>query len=158
MPRQLWFLRHGDAEPHGTRPDAERRLTPRGEEQSVLAGRALAALECSFAHVFASPRVRARDTARLACPPLGVEPVEHDPLARGFSRGDALELLLAVGPDEALLVVGHEPDFSQVVHDLTGARVDFKKGGVVAVRMEGTVGGELVVALRPRELARIAGA
>jgi phosphohistidine phosphatase len=38
MAQQLWFLRHGEAEPHGARPDPERRLTPRGEEQSRAAG------------------------------------------------------------------------------------------------------------------------
>jgi phosphohistidine phosphatase len=156
MARQLWFLRHGEAEPHGTRPDHERGLTARGEEQSVTAGRALAALGCSFEHVFASPKVRGWDTARLASPPLGLEPVAHPPLAGGFDRGDALELVAAAGADGRLLIVGHEPDFSQLVHDLTGARVDFKKGGVAAVRMEGTVGGELIVLLRPRELAAIA--
>lgn len=156
MARQLWFLRHGEAEPHGVRPDAERALTARGEEQSAHAGAALAALGCTFTHVFASPKVRARDTARLAASALGLEPVEHAALAAGFARADALELILAVGSGEKLLVVGHEPDFSQVVHDLTGARVDFKKGGVAAVRMEGTRGGELIVLLRPRELTLLA--
>lgn len=155
MARQLWFLRHGEAEPHGARDDCDRRLTARGEEQATQAGQALAALGCSFAHVLTSPKVRAVDTARLAAGPLGSEPVEHGPLAEGFDRDDALELLLAVGAGERLLVVGHEPDFSQVAHDLTGARVDFKKGGIAAVRMDGARGSELIVLLRPRELAAI---
>jgi len=158
MARQLWFLRHGEAEPHGVRPDSERRLTERGEAQAVAAGRALAALGCSFVHLFTSPKLRARDTARLAAPSLGLEPSEHDALASGFDRDDASELLHGVGADERLLVVGHEPDFSQVVHDLTGARIDFKKGGVAGVRMKGAADGELVVLLRPRELTAIGGA
>ena len=158
MARQLWLLRHGEAEPHGARSDADRRLTARGEAQSALAGRALAALGCSFAHAFTSPKVRARDTALLAAPPLGVDPIDHAPLAAGFSRGDALELVQVLGVDERLLVVGHEPDFSQVVHDLTGARVDFKKGGVAGIRMEGTRGGELIVLLRPREIEAVTAA
>jgi len=158
MARQLWFLRHGDAEPHGARSDSQRRLTARGEEQAVLAGRALAAIGCSFAHAFTSPKVRARDTARLAAPPLALEPVDHAPLASGFGREAALDLVRETGSDGRLLVVGHEPDFSQVIHDLTGARVDFKKGGVAGVRMEGTTGGELIVLVRPRELAVLAGA
>jgi len=54
-----------------------------------------------------------------------------------------------------VLVVGHNPDFAQVVHDLTGARVDFKKGGVAGIRMEGSRG-ELIALLRPRELDRLA--
>ena len=44
MARQLWLLRHGEAEPHDAREDAARRLTPRGERQAQVAGAALAAL------------------------------------------------------------------------------------------------------------------
>jgi phosphohistidine phosphatase len=156
MARQLWILRHGEAEPHGARPDPERRLTERGEAQARAAGEALAVLGVDIAACFTSPKVRARDTARLACPALGVEPVEHEPLAGGFDRGEALALAGGFGSDQRVLVVGHEPDLSQVIHDLTGGRVDLKKGGVAAVRLDGTRGGELLVLLRPRELEAIA--
>jgi phosphohistidine phosphatase len=151
MARQLWLLRHGEAEPHDSRSDDERRLTARGEDQSRAAGRALAAMEIVFQAVYTSPKVRARDTARLACEAFGAEPMEHAPLREGFTADDALELLHA---DERVLVVGHEPDFSQVVHDLTGAQIDLKKGGVAGVRIDGARG-ELIVLLRPRELDRI---
>jgi phosphohistidine phosphatase len=152
MARQLWLLRHGEAEPHHARSDDDRVLTERGEAQARVAGRALAALELTFQAVYTSPKVRARETARLACEALGIEPLEHAPLREGFSADDALELLHA---DERILVVGHDPDFSQVVHDLTGGRVEFKKGGVAGVRMDGARG-ELIALLRPRELDRIA--
>jgi phosphohistidine phosphatase len=151
MARQLWLLRHGEAEPHHARSDDERRLTPRGEDQSRAAGRALAALEVTFQAIYTSPRVRARDTARLACEGLGCTALDHAPLSQGFSADDALELLHA---DERVLVVGHEPDFSQVVHDLTGAQIDMKKGGIAGVRIDGARG-ELIALLRPREIDRI---
>jgi phosphohistidine phosphatase len=151
MARQLWLLRHGEAEPHAARSDDDRRLTPRGEGQSRSAGRALAALEITFQAVYTSPKVRARETAALACEGLGCEVLEHAPLREGFSAHDALELLHA---DERVLVVGHEPDFSQVVHDLTGANIDLKKGGIAGIRMDGA-SGELIVLLRPRELDRL---
>jgi phosphohistidine phosphatase len=154
MAQQLWLLRHGEAEPHDARPDAERRLTDRGREQARMAGHALAALKVKVHLCFTSPKVRARDTAVLACEPLGVEAIDHAALFAGFDVADALELLGAAGADQRLLVVGHEPDFSQVVHDLTGGRIDFKKGGIAAVRLDGTRG-ELIVVLRPRELERI---
>ena len=54
-----------------------------------------------------------------------------------------------------MLVVGHEPDFSQTINQLTGAEVDLKKGGVAGVRIRGG-GGELLALLRPRELDRLA--
>jgi phosphohistidine phosphatase len=154
MANQLWLLRHGEAEPHGTRPDAERRLTPRGEEQSRHAGRALAALGLTFQALYTSPKVRARDTALLAAETLGDEPIVTPVLAEDFSVADARDLLLGVEPDGRILVVGHNPDLAQVVFDLTGARVDFKKGGVAGVRLDGTRG-ELIALLRPRELERI---
>jgi phosphohistidine phosphatase len=154
MAQQLWLLRHGEAEPHDAGPDAERKLTERGRDQSSAAGRALAALGVEFQVAFTSPKVRARETAAIACQELGLEPVDHEALSAGFDRDDALELVAAAGADKRLLVVGHEPDFSQVVHDLTGARIDLKKGGVAAVRLDGTLG-ELLVLLRPRELDRI---
>jgi phosphohistidine phosphatase len=155
MAQQLWLLRHGEAEPHDARPDAERRLTARGERQAKAAGAALARLGIEFALVLTSPRVRALDTARLACESLGVDPVVHEPLSGGFDRDDALEVM-AGHPDTRVLVVGHEPDFSQVVLDLTGGTIDLKKGGLAAVRVDGSRG-ELVVLLRPRELETLAG-
>ena len=154
MAQQLWFLRHGEAEPHGARPDMERLLTPRGEEQSRAAGRALAALGLSFQLVVTSPRVRALDTARLACEALGCDPVVDEALSSGFDVDDALELAAAAGDDKRVLFVGHNPDFVQIVGDLTGATVELKKGGVAAARRHGRRG-ELIVLLRPRELERI---
>jgi phosphohistidine phosphatase len=155
MAQQLWLLRHGEAEPHDSRSDFDRELTDRGRGQSTAAGRALAALSLEFQMVFTSPKVRARDTALLACAELGVEVTEHAPLASGFDAREALALVAAAGPEQRVLVVGHEPDFSAVVGDLTGGRIDMKKGGVAGVRIDGAAG-ELIVLLRPREIDRIA--
>ena len=157
MAQQLWLLRHGEAEPHDTRPDFDRRLTARGERQSRTAGRALAALGISFQLVLSSPRVRALDTARLACEELGHEQVVIDEsLSGGFGAGDALALAAAAGDDKRVLFVGHNPDFAQVVFDLTGGEAEIKKGGIAGVRMRTARRGELLVLLRPREISLIA--
>ncbi|HVF78994.1 MAG TPA: phosphoglycerate mutase family protein [Solirubrobacteraceae bacterium] len=156
MAQQLWFLRHGEAEPHDARQDEDRRLTERGEEQSRAGGRALAALGISFQLVLSSPRIRALDTARLACEELGHERVVIDQsLSSDFGVDGALELAAAAGHDKRILFVGHNPDFVQVVHDLTGAAIDMKKGGIAAVRMRNPRRGELIVLLRPREISLI---
>ena len=110
-----------------------------------------------FDACYTSPKVRARDTARLACEALNIDPEVEDVLADGFDRDDAVELAGRHGADAKVLVVGHEPSFSQVVLDLTGGRIDFKKGGVAAVRLERATGGELIALLRPRELESIRG-
>ncbi len=160
MARQLWVLRHAEAEPHGTRSDSERRLTTRGEDQARVAGRALSCLEVTFEAVLFSPKTRALQTAELAAEQWPQDEREllreHEPLASGFDGVQALDALAQIEADGRLLLVGHEPDLSRTVADLTGARIDLKKGGLAVVRLEG-VGGELAVLLRPRELALIAG-
>jgi phosphohistidine phosphatase len=155
MARQLWMLRHGEAVPHDSKPDDDRELTPRGRRQAETAGAALAALNEEFAACYTSPKVRALETAELACRALNIEPVVESSLANGFSRVDALALLEGHDDDAKILVVGHEPTFSQVVYDFTGGRVDFKKGGVAAVKATHS-GGELLVLARPKELEAIA--
>jgi phosphohistidine phosphatase len=160
MARQLWLLRHAEAEPHGTRSDAERRLTMKGEQQARAAGIALQRLGAEFEVVLFSPKTRARKTAELAAAQWTTEQRERlrsDPaLAGGFDARHALEALSSITADGRLLLVGHEPDLSRVAADLTGGLVDLKKGGLAVVRLE-SVAGELVVLMRPRELALIAG-
>ena len=140
----IWLLRHGEAEDGS--PDSERRLTEKGERQARSAGAALAKLGVKVEVCLTSPKVRAADTARLACEPLGIEP-QHEPKLAG-GPFDAEQL--AAGHDEVLLV-GHDPDFSMAVHALTGAQVRLKKGGLACVDR-----GELKVLLRTAETGAIA--
>ncbi len=160
MARQLWLLRHAEAEPHGARSDAERRLTVRGEGQARAAGIALARLGIDFDTALFSPKVRARQTAELAAEHWSEQQRDllavHPPLAAGFEARQALAELSGLPADGRLLLVGHEPDLSGVIGALTGARLNLKKGGLAVLRLAGA-GGELVVLMGPRELARIAG-
>lgn len=142
----IYLLRHGDAEA-GEGDDAARRLTAKGEGQARAAGLALAALGAGIDACLTSPKVRAAETARLACEALGLEPETATELRGG--RFDALAL--AAGRGDVLLV-GHEPDFSEEVARLTGANVKLKKGGLAVVD-----GSTLLALLRPRELEAIAG-
>ncbi|HEY2282335.1 MAG TPA: histidine phosphatase family protein [Solirubrobacteraceae bacterium] len=161
MARQLWLLRHAEAEPHGTRPDSERRLTARGEQQARAAGVAIQRLAVAFDEVLFSPKERARATAELAAEGWSAQQREllreHPPLAGGFHSSQAIDVLAGTPPqDGRLLLVGHEPDLSLTAGGLTGGRIDLKKGGLAVVRLEGA-GGELALLMRPRELALIAG-
>jgi phosphohistidine phosphatase len=155
MAKQLWLLRHGEAVPHESKPDFDRELTARGERQAAAAGEALARLGLEFAACCTSPLVRARATAETACRSLNVTPEDREVLGKDFDADDARELLAEHADGERILVVGHNPSFEQVVHDLTGARIDFKKGGVAGLRVAGTQA-ELIALLRPRELETIA--
>ena len=140
----IWLLRHGDAADGS--PDAERPLTGKGERQARAAGAALKELGANVDACLSSPKVRAYDTARLACEALGVEVQLEPKLAGGPIQAEEL----AAGLGDVLLV-GHDPDFSMAVHALTGAQVRLKKGGIAAIDT-----GELVALLRPSELEAIA--
>jgi phosphohistidine phosphatase len=143
----IYLLRHGNAEdPNGD--DSARRLTAKGERQARAAGRALAVLGADIHACLTSPKVRAAETARLACEPLGIEPEAATELA----GGDFDALSLGAGRGDVLLV-GHEPAFSHEVARLTGARAKIRKGGLVIVD-----GSTLVALLRPVDLKAIAGA
>lgn len=141
----IYLLRHGEAEDCDG-DDATRRLTAKGERQARDAGIALREIGAGIEDCLASPKVRALETARLACEALGVE-VEMTGALRG-GRFDALDL--SAGRGEVLLV-GHEPDFSAEVGRLTGAKVALKKGGIAVVD-----GSTLVALLRPKDVKRIA--
>src|SRR5947209_17727568 len=141
----IWLLRHAEAEDGS--PDPERPLPDTGRRQARTAGAALSALGVKFDACLASPKVRASDTAKLACEQLDLD-FELEPKLSG-GPFDAEEL--AAGLGEEVLLVGHDPDFSMAVHTLTGAQVRLKKGGIAAVDS-----GELIVLLRPSEISAIA--
>lgn len=145
----LWLLRHAEAEDAFGRPDAERPLTEKGRAQARAAGAALAALGVPLDACLASPRVRARDTALIACEALGLEVQIAPELAGGRFEPEQV----AAGHGTHVLLVGHNPDVAQAVLDCSGARVRMKKGALA-----GVADGELHVFLRPAELAAIAAA
>jgi phosphohistidine phosphatase len=141
----LWLLRHAEAEEG--RPDDERPLAERGVRQAELAGRALARLGAEIDTCLTSPKLRALQTAQLACDPLGVEPIVEQALSG--EPFDVHELI--AGRGDNVMLVGHDPSFTFTVHDLTGAQSRLRKGGLAGIAK-----GELVVLLRPAELAAIA--
>ncbi|UZE10474.1 phosphohistidine phosphatase SixA [Pseudomonas sp. B21-053] len=103
---KLWVLRHGEAEPYGSRPDSERALTPRGCEEVLRSAAEL--IGQPITAIYASPYLRAQQTAQLVREALGFQPdirtVEW--LTPGFSPQAVSEQLVSV--DYALLV-SHNP-------------------------------------------------
>ena len=136
----LWLLRHAEAADGF--PDDDRPLTERGVRQAQAAGRALARMGVTIDACLSSPKLRAVQTARLGCEPLGVN-VTIEPALSG-EPFDVHALTAGLG---GVLLVGHDPSFSMTLHDLTGAQARLRKGGLAAVEK-----GELIVLLRPREL------
>jgi phosphohistidine phosphatase len=140
----LWLLRHAEAT--DGLPDDERPLTERGTRQAEAAGLAMARLGTHIDICLSSPKLRAQQTAQLACEPLGVEIRVESALAG--EPFDVHELTAGLGD---VLLVGHDPSFSITLHHLTGVQARMKKGGLAGVAK-----GELVAYLRPVDLASIA--
>jgi phosphohistidine phosphatase len=69
---KLWVLRHGEAEPYGSRPDSERALTAHGREEALRSAAKLIGQPISA--IYASPYLRAQQTAQLVREALGFEP------------------------------------------------------------------------------------
>jgi phosphohistidine phosphatase len=140
----LWLLRHAEAE--DGLPDDERPLTERGAMQADAAGRALAILGVQIDVCLSSPKLRAVQTAERACEPLGLQVVIEPALA-----GEPFDVQALTAGLGDVLLVGHDPSFSLLLHDLTGCQARMKKGGLAAVSK-----GELVTLMRPSELSAIA--
>lgn len=141
---KLYLVRHAEAvERTGTIPDANRHLTPKGRSAFRKIARRVRKLGAVPDLIFASPLVRAVQTAEILSERLKHEgPVV---VARELSPGfdlRALRLLLteAGNPREAAFV-GHEPDLGEVAATMLSLPKGFplRKGSVVALEVEGSV-------------------
>ena len=136
---ELYFLRHGIAADEGPADsgDAGRPLTEQGIKKMKEAARGLRRLDVRPEIVLSSPLVRARQTAEIVRKSFGVESRLVDALAPGFDMARLCDLLGEYRSAESLMLVGHEPDFSMLIGELTGgSRVRLKKGGLARVDLD----------------------
>jgi phosphohistidine phosphatase len=107
--------------------------------------------------IVSSPLARARRTAELVAEALDMtgDLLVDERLAPGFDRAALAGVVADRGPAGSLMVVGHEPDFSETIGELTGGRVVCKKAGLARVDVDGPDlgGGRLVWLLPPGLLA-----
>jgi phosphohistidine phosphatase len=139
---RLYFLRHGKAWSRADWHDDDglRPLTEAGEALVRAEGRAMKAMGLAPDVIVTSPLARARRTAEVVAEELGLSAclVEDSRLAHAFDARRLAEIVTAHAPAASLMVVGHEPDFSATVAELTGGgRVCFKKGGLARVDVQG---------------------
>lgn len=133
----VYFLRHADAEPDATR-DFDRKLTPKGLEQAEKVGKFLVRYGLIPSVILASPVVRARQTAKIVAQRLGdAELVEAPWLACGMVPESCLRELAAFEQLESVMLVGHEPDFSETIAALIGMPdpngINIRKASLTAV-------------------------
>jgi phosphohistidine phosphatase len=142
----LYLLRHGVAAELNARrlaSDSDRPLTPEGKRKLRQIARAMQALELSFDLILSSPYLRARQSAEIVAEGFEARKRLHcsENLIPGGSAGALVASLNQLHPTpENILLVGHEPDLSQLVSLLVTGRKDasivFKKGGLCKLTVE----------------------
>ena len=160
---ELYLLRHGDAadaDPARGITDELRPLTPTGVREIEAVAEGLRRMGVSFDALFTSPLRRAVETAAIVARVLGVPHAvrETRTLRPGCDLDTAAELLMEAAPAERVLIVGHNPDLSEIAADLAGKHVNLslEKGGLARVDLHGEAKrnrGRLVWLLTPEVFA-----
>ena len=136
---RLILFRHGEAEPAAPDGhDASRRLVAKGIAQNAAVARAIARTGLRPRLIIHSPLVRARETAEGIAPIL--EPksgvVEDPRLACGARWKDVRDLAAECAAGK-LVLVGHNPDFTEIAEALIGGgEVVLKTSGAACVNLE----------------------
>ncbi len=129
---RLYFVRHGIAEDLAS-SDFARQLTPRGDRRVKTAAAVMQALGLQPQRIYSSPRLRARQTAEHIAQALGMHVDLAESVNFGFDLADVRRLCSDCSPDAEIMFVGHNPDMSYIVSELTGVTVSMKKGGLARV-------------------------
>jgi phosphohistidine phosphatase len=133
---ELHLLRHAHAgDPlKWTADDFDRPLSARGAEQAEALGRHLDGLGLAFDAIISSPLARASQTAALVAARLNAKVQIDDRLGGPLSLAIVEAILGAAGNPVRPMLVGHDPDLSELVALLTGAwAVPMRKGSLARI-------------------------
>ena len=121
---RVFLVRHAESAPG--EPDELRRLTAAGRDAARALGKRLAHEQPTA--VVSSPLLRARETADLIARACKVDATTDDNLAPGATADTLREA--AKDTEGPIVAVGHQPDCSDIVFELTGRDVSFPPAGV----------------------------
>ncbi len=163
---ELILIRHAKAEERSLTqyPDDDMRpLTKEGKMIQKGVARSLHAMVGQVDKVFTSPLLRAIQTAEITIKAMELQekPVVTDMLGHSFSPLALTQFLEeSTTPEETIILVGHEPDLSELLFFYLGhnLRIRFRKSGVVMLGFAGYAqagSGELLGFFRPRQLTRL---
>jgi phosphohistidine phosphatase len=132
---EIYLLRHAHAGDSSTwtGDDAKRPLSPRGRRQAERLGQFLAQRAIMPDSIITSPKVRAKQTAELVADALGTR-VTVDERLGGPLDVDDIEAIADGAGGTSIMLVGHDPDFSDLAAALCGAAyMPLKKGAVARI-------------------------
>ena len=127
---RLYLVRHAEAAPG--EPDELRPLTETGHAAArAVAGRLAAAAPDA---VLCSPLLRARETAEHIAQAARLTATPDERLAPGAGVDDVRAAV--AGRGDTVVVIGHQPDCSQIVLALTGAERGFAPADVAELELD----------------------
>ena len=117
-----------------TGSDDVRPLSGKGEKQAKRLGRFLAEGGFKPGAIITSPKTRARQTAEILGDALGVEIAIDERLAGGVDVVAIEAILFDAGEPERPVLVGHDPDLSELTSWIADAgSITLKKGALVRI-------------------------
>jgi len=169
----LYILRHGIAADRDewTGDDRKRPLTDAGRQEMREIAQGIRSLDLKLDTLVTSPLTRAKETADFVR--KAVHPATYDSselLAPGCDLPSLGKLLSEYPKAQELMIVGHEPDQSELIAELIGgegrnARIQMKKAACCCIKLASGAGvsarsklagsGQLIWHLPPQVLARL---
>ncbi|HLA42598.1 MAG TPA: histidine phosphatase family protein [Aggregatilineales bacterium] len=151
---QLYFLRHAIAQDRapGLR-DFDRELVPIGAEKTEKLAHRLDDYGVRPVVIYTSPLKRAVQTAQIISNFAGIHLEVFEDLGFGFGGRELQSLVDRHNEDEEIMLVGHEPSFSQTIsYIIGGGNITMKKGGLARVDLysQHPLHGTLVWLLSPK--------
>jgi phosphohistidine phosphatase len=134
----LHLLRHADAgDPEAWEgPEAARPLSDKGRKQSKRLGEHLARLGIRGVAIITSPKLRASETAEIVAGHTEGQVAIDERLAGSLEVGDLDAIIKDAGDPEAVVLVGHDPDFTDLLASMCGSRSTMRKGALARIEID----------------------
>lgn len=135
----LDLLRHADAgDPMAwDGPDAARPISDKGRKQAKRLGDHLRTIGYQTGAVITSPKLRAAQTAETVADRIDMTVIEDDRLAGSLDLEIVEEILRDAGDPDRAMLVGHDPDFSELLSVLCAAAgVAMRKGALARIEID----------------------
>jgi phosphohistidine phosphatase len=139
---ELYVLRHAialSAAEAGVSQDSERPLSQEGRDKMKQIARAMKTIGMDLDLILSSPYIRARDTAKIAHDEMQQDPDLEFTDALGSGQDPkhiVAELKKRFPKSERIMVVGHEPDLSNLIGKICSlgrVRLEMKKAGLAKI-------------------------